>query len=201
MEELEADDEKRMMAAGSGYGTSAGEYTAEKLASLKKDQHFQLSTKPTTEKTTKVTFINPGTFHYHHHSSLALHHGLVVVMLLMMMMMLCYVWYGSEGEPAAGGGDIDEGADSSIYDDDKVQRLKEKRERNRREAMGDFIPLTRRDEDGHEVTQTERIGLDQVREEDPSTVSNVGKDTERERVLDDYKTYGMDGIIVLPFET
>lgn len=46
-------------AQGPAYGTSSGEYTAEKMAELRKSQPFQLPSKPKKKSTGRVTF-EPG---------------------------------------------------------------------------------------------------------------------------------------------
>lgn len=52
-------------ASGAGSGGGGGEYTAEKLAALRKGQNFQVSTKPAKsagggDKGKRVTFLAPG---------------------------------------------------------------------------------------------------------------------------------------------
>lgn len=54
-------------ASGAGAGSGGGEYTAEKLAALRKGQNFQVSTKPAKgagggDKGKRVTFVAPGAF-------------------------------------------------------------------------------------------------------------------------------------------
>lgn len=47
-------------ASGAGSGGGGGEYTAEKLAALRKGQNFQVSTKPAKSAGKRVTFLAPG---------------------------------------------------------------------------------------------------------------------------------------------
>jgi hypothetical protein len=170
LERMEAEADGAL-AAGltAGYGVTSGEYTAEKMAELKKAQPFQLrtkaskpassraraasSTKAEGEATTSLTHSQSSWVGLSPHDATN--------------RPLCFpaeptadsaaAGQEEEGEAAAGGEEEGVGG----YDEEEVKRLKEKRERSRRATMGEFVPLTDQGDDDFDDEKTKRrvLGL------------------------------------------
>lgn len=169
-------------ATGPAYGASSGEYTAEKLAELRKSQPFQLPSKPKKKSSGGRVQFDPALLENGEEPEVRLTVGVRLVHVptrmslssapktfpsFIEMLMITGLFHltddGSNEDESAPlePGRPQDGGGTQILDDAEVRRLKERKERNRRIGMEDFIPL-RTDKDGMARSEEKKGKLAEV---------------------------------------